>query len=537
MKRLLAFTVVVAMLCLVESFTRMTHGFGRAVGMARHSLKNIAASRNGRADMKIMMTDVAETPVGASIPGNPVITRMDKENSVCVMEITLSGEVTQRAFTKACELFNEEVKSRGYTAAGFRKGSKLPPAYLYQMFGEDRVKMLTGNLMSDEIQDECEKTKLMFVGRGRITEFNVDNFTAGKPHTLTLECDMWPDISYGAGAGYKGLHATAVKVEHDDSKMHAVKKNIQERYKELVPCEESYAAQMGDVVVASMRGYEKSADGSKGAELDAVASGDSVEIVLEKGKFMEGLIEGLVGAKAGEKRTTTVKFPVRPSGPGAALSGKEAIFEIEVGVVNTKTLPVWDENLAARIRDGMTLAELEEEVKKAIDGDAESSEEISRNDGLAKALLAVTSMNRVPESLVEENAQQRFQKMLMDFKEQGSTDEQLQEMASEENYLRYKEISRESVNQIVTLGMAFRDIAEKEGIAVTVEEIKEQLDALNAQAKQRGEDPPDSRAASDEIMNVLLRRKVFNMLAKHATIVWEDPPVQEDAPAVQTLTE
>ena len=41
--------------------------------------------------------------------------------------------------------------------AGFRKGAKLPPAYLYQMFGEDKVKLLCGNLLSEEIQDECEK--------------------------------------------------------------------------------------------------------------------------------------------------------------------------------------------------------------------------------------------------------------------------------------------------------------------------------------------------------------------------------------------
>ena len=43
------------------------------------------------------------------------------------------------AFTKACELFNEEVKERGLKVAGFRQGAKLPPAYLYQMFGEDKV--------------------------------------------------------------------------------------------------------------------------------------------------------------------------------------------------------------------------------------------------------------------------------------------------------------------------------------------------------------------------------------------------------------
>ena len=54
------------------------------------------------------------------------------------------------------------------------------------MFGEDKVKLLCGNLLSEEIQDECEKTGMMFVGRGRITQFNEDTFTAGKPHNIEV---------------------------------------------------------------------------------------------------------------------------------------------------------------------------------------------------------------------------------------------------------------------------------------------------------------------------------------------------------------
>jgi FKBP-type peptidyl-prolyl cis-trans isomerase (trigger factor) len=120
--------------------------------------------------------------------------------------------------------------------------------------------------------------------------------------------------------------------------------------------------------------------------------------------------------------------------------------------VKTKTLPVWDEKLAGRIRDGMSLAELDGEVRKALEGDNASNQENARNDALAAALLEITSISKIPESLVEENTQQRFQEMLMDFKQQGSTDEQLQEMASPENYQRYK------VNNSSSSGSAERQI-------------------------------------------------------------------------------
>jgi hypothetical protein len=44
------------------------------------------------------------------------------------------------------------------------------------------------------------------------------------------------------------------------------------------------------------------------------------------------------------------------------------------------------------------------------------------------------------------------------------------------------------------------------------------------QAKQKGEQAPDPARASEEIENVLLRKKVFDMLASHATITWIDAP-------------
>ena len=101
--------------------------------------------------------------------------------------------------------------------------------------------------------------------------------------------------------------------------------------------------------------------------------------------------------------------------------------------------------------------------------------------------------------------------------------------------------------------MLFRDIAEKESIAVTEKEIQEQLDLLAAQARQKGEAPPDQSSARcvrrdflcmylcimyvcdvvssrDEIENTLLRRKVFDCLAGYATITWVEEAEAEVPP-------
>jgi len=392
------------------------------------------------------------------------------------------------------------------------------------MFGEDNIKLMCGNLMSSAIQDQCETTGLMFVGRGRIMDFHVNSFTPGKPHVIDVECDLWPTIIYGGEAGYKGLRVTVVKDLLDTEKMEKIKLNIRERYQVLQSRPEGYVSSQGDVVVVNMRGFERTASGEKGEPLPSVASGDKVEVLLTPGKFMPGMVESLVGSSVGETKRIEVTFPVRPTGAGAALSGKQAIFDIEVLDVKSRTLPEWNEQLAASIRDGMTLDQLNDEVMKAMEGDTNSNIEVARNDALAAALLNITSISKLPESLVEENTQSRFQAMLSDFKEQGSTDEEIQDMMTPEKYAKYKELSRKNVEKIVLLGMTFRDIAEKEKVVVSNEEIQAQLDALAVQSKQKGEPMPDIQRAREEIENVLLRKKVFNTIASFAEITYVDPP-------------
>jgi len=464
-------------------------------------------------------------------PGSPLVKSIDKERNLAQMLVSVRGDATSRAFQKSCELYNKEVQERGYSVPGFRKGAKLPAHYLYQMFGENNLKQLCRSLLAEEIQNECELTGLMFVGRGRITDFRDDYFKAGEDHVIEIECDLWPAIKYKGGEkGYCGLIVEVVKSVFDREKYESVKQNIRERYKITTTTPKGYAANMGDVIKANMHGYELNAFGTKGVALPSVASGDAVEIPLEKGKFMDGLIEGLVGSKAGDEKSLKVVFPNRASGPGAVLSGQKALFEINVLEVLKKEIPEWNEQLAAAIRDNMTLDELEAEVRQAVEADEQSSVDNARNDALANALIEVAEVKGLSEALIEENTQQRFQQMIVEFKEQGLTDEQLAKTMAPESYGKYKSMSRPNVEKVVKLGMIFRDISDKESIEVTAEEVDEQMAMLRAQAKQKGKEYLDEMSAKDQIENLLLRRKVFNFLASKATISYVDAEEKSQLP-------
>lgn len=509
MYRLILFALCVI---IVNSFKYHYHLSSSSSSLRRY--------RNDVANSKYITMAMTMSP-----PTTPKVVNVDKTNNVAQLSVTVSGEATQKAFDTACNGFNEEVKKRGLKIQGFRPGAKLPPLYLYQIFGEDQVKNFCGTLLASDIQDECEKTGMMFVGRGRITNFFGKDFTPGKPHTIDLECDLWPEIKYNGPDGYKGISVTVAKDQSvDDTKKEAVKKSIRERYKIISPKPAEYVAALGDIAVVNMNGFEKNSDGTKGSPLPSVAKGDNIEVPLEKGKFMEGLVENIVGSRAGDKKSVNVKFPAKLGGASAGLGGKEAIFDVEVLEVKSAQVPEWNEELAARIRDGMTLADLEAQVSSAVEGDMNKSVETARNDAIANVLVGITEISKLPESLMEENTQQKFQQMLFDFKEQGATQEQIDEMATPDGYKRYREVSKKNVEKVVKLGMIFRDIAEKEKIVVTETEIVEQLDMIKVQAKQKNEPMPDEARARDEIENVLLRNKVFDFIASTAKITWTDLP-------------
>ena len=75
-------------------------------------------------------------------------------------------------------------------------------------------------------------------------------------------------------------------------------KDLKDRQASLAPKSgDSPSLEMNDACVVNMVGFLAKEDGSKGEPLPNAASGDQVDIIMETGKYMAGLVEGLVGEK------------------------------------------------------------------------------------------------------------------------------------------------------------------------------------------------------------------------------------------------
>jgi len=142
-------------------------------------------------------------------------------------------------------------------------------------------------------------------------ELLAEGFVTGEPLDMVVTCDMWLDIQWKQDTDneklYYGLEGTYKRRPFDQPRYEQSLNDLAERYAVTTPADEGKVLSMGDVCVINMDNHMAVEDGvSKGEPLPNAASGDSVEVVLGPGRYIEGLVEGLVGAKVGETNTVFV---------------------------------------------------------------------------------------------------------------------------------------------------------------------------------------------------------------------------------------
>ena len=268
---------------------------------------------------------------------------------------------------------------------------------------------------------------------------------------------------------YKGLSVEVEREEFNQEAYDASLLKLRKQFADVVDVDD--AAATGMQLVVNMNGFLATADGDKGEPLPSVAGGDGITVPLDEGKFMPGLVEGLVGVKTGETRDISVTFPPRSSAP--QLAGKAAIFEVECLAVQRKELPECDDAFAARVKSDFDWAALDAKLKEGVQQDADEKLKVKTHQALEKALVAnLPEEFEVPETLVENVSKERFASMLANMREQGSTDEQLKELITEENYKRYKQISRNLVVNEIKGNIAVRGVGQQQGLAVSPSEVK-----------------------------------------------------------------
>lgn len=373
------------------------------------------------------------------------------------LEITLSGERVKEVLEEVLEDIRKDA-----AIPGFRKGN-APLDMIRQKYYNDALDEVKKRLIPEAYQAALDEHKLEPVSYPDLFDIvmNADSSIAFK-----AKLDVKPDLKLSA---YKGMKLTTSKISVSDEEVEKALSSIRNIHAEFVKVER--CVQKGDFSICDV---ETSMDGKPMGK-----KRENMWIEANKENSLLGLGEDLCGMNNGEKKTIETVMP--ENYPDKRYAGKKVSFNVEVKEVREKKLPELDAKLAEKT--GRTSIE---DLKKDLhSGILEGKEEENRSGLKRQVVENLLKKNPfdVPESMTRRQLEVLVQRAEDDLAKKGVAKETI-----ESNRDKLKTSLAEQARDKVRIYFILDEIAKKENIAVTEEEIDKWLLSVSEHYNQKFED-------------------------------------------------
>lgn len=261
------------------------------------------------------------------------------------------------------------------------------------------------------------------------------------------------------------------------------------------------AARTGDEVVINFKGVDaKTKKAIQGAE------GSEYPLALGSGSFIPGFEDAVIGVEPGRKKTFELTFP-KDYGV-KDLQGRKVEFTVTVLKVNELVKPKLDDKFAATVGPFKAVAELKADVKKQLTAEREREAQTFYDNELLEKIAAKSEV-AIPDSLIDGEIDRMEEEEKRNLVYRGQTwQEHLQaEGVTEAEHRGQK---REAATMRVKIGLLLGEIAEKEDVDVTPEELEIRIQLLKGQYQD-----PAMQAELDKTEN---RQDVYSRLMTEKTI-------------------
>lgn len=395
-----------------------------------------------------------------------------------------------------------EYLDRGYRRVvqrtmipGFRKG-KAPRAIVERFVGRESLLQEAADFMLPDITQRAVAAQdLETVGTPSVELLDLEPVTVKATVALTPLVDI---------DGYRDIRVAekTVEITEDD---------VQERLERLRKDSSSWEpverpVKLDDMLTMNVVGHV--------GESDILNEKDATYVPEKDGILpFPGFSEHLVGVEVDVPKEFTLTIP--EDRPDAALAGKEAHFIVTVTDVKERRLPELDDEFAKSAGDGYkSFSELREAVESDLEAEAERAQSAQYREAALEGLGGVTKVELPPllidhevEHLVSRRDQfvDRLDIRMDDYlRFTGKTEEQIRE-----------EMREQAVSQL-NRSYALTDLAEREELAVSDEEIDKETQQIAATSGERAESLKrrglDSEEVRGSIRETLLVGKALDRL-------------------------
>jgi trigger factor len=369
---------------------------------------------------------------------------------------------------------------------GFRPG-KVPANLVKKMHGPALHQDALNSAIRDAMDKLVAEQKLRPAMQPEVKLG--DDYEEGKDAELSVSLEVLPVL---AAPSLDGIKLEKLVVPVADSEVDEAVGRLAEGQKSFKDAAKGKKAAEGDQVVCDFVGK------LNGVEFDGGSAKDQA-IEIGAGRLIPGFEEQLVGVKAGDERTITVKFP--DDYPAKDLKAQEATFDITVHAVKEPAETTIDDDFAKNLG----LKDLEQ-LRGLLRGQLEQETAGLTRTQMKRQLLDHLAAGHdfdVPPSMVEAEFGQIWQQLQHEASHEEDPEAALKEIEAEKDEYQAIAVRR------VRLGLLLSEIGQVNGVEVSQQEMQMLVSQAAQQYRQEDRQRFVEYIQSDPVAAAQLRAPLY----------------------------
>lgn len=375
-------------------------------------------------------------------------------NCLATLRVEVGVEALQQVRDKVVRGYINQAR-----IPGFRPG-KTPRALVEKRFTKDIAEQTESDLISESLASAIREKGLRVLRVSGVEDVKSD--PAGFSFSATLV--TVPEFEMPQ---YKGL-AVEIPSVSEAQKEDAINKTIEDlraRQADFVDLAEDRGAEMEDFVVVDYRG---TIGGRPVHEVfpkvgQILSSNEGFWVRMTEEAFFPGFCGHLLAARPGDVRAFQIEVPA--DFPVEGFGGQKLDYEVTLKEIKVRVLPELNDEFAAILAPGKTLAELREMVREELLRRHAAELETLKRDRVMEQLISNVECE-LPEDMARAETNQVLSEVVKENQSRGVSEEMLRENEKE----LVSSASQAARNRLKGSFILSR-IAELENIVPTREEV------------------------------------------------------------------
>jgi trigger factor len=375
-------------------------------------------------------------------------------NCLVNLVIDLPSDRVAKEWTSIAKEYQKQARIPGY------RPGKAPMAMVESRYSREIESEIRDSMPRNAVIEACKENKIPLHAIQDITDIEI---AADKSMKFRAVVVREPEFEL---PDYKNLAIEVPKRTVSDADIDQFLEYLREPHSSFDPVTDRPLA-MGDFAVVT---YEARMDGQPLAEIAPKAPAQlsgrrNSWLLMDEGTLVPGFAKAIEGMAIDEQRSFTLEVPA--TFPLSDIQGKSLEYTVTLHGINVRKLPPLDDDLAAKIEPGATLASLREKIRERQQQSADYQFDVAKRNAAIRKLLTQFTCE-LPEQTVAAETGTILKDIVADSQARGLSDDDIKSQTQQ-----IVESASEGAKERVRANFLLLRIADREKIQETEPEIYE----------------------------------------------------------------